>query len=139
MLARPIHKCQFKKQSFASPTEIYYLYHITIPLYSSCPLQFLECPICTWFFLNWRIIALQCCVSLCWTVKWISHMPIHIPSLWDFPSPPIPPNKAMMFLTVQEFESAFPSFGPCFHRTLANRQVYWSLSKWNFLPWGFQI
>ena len=29
-------------------------------------------------FLNWRIIALQCCVGLCHTTVWISHNYIHI-------------------------------------------------------------
>lgn len=35
MLARPIHKCQFTRQSFVSPTEIYYLHHITTPCFFS--------------------------------------------------------------------------------------------------------
>ena len=29
---------------------------------------------------NWSIIALQCCVSICCTITWISYMYTHIPS-----------------------------------------------------------
>ena len=47
---------------------------------------------------------------------------------------------SFMLLTSQEFESEFPSFGPCFHGILANgdRCICPLLSR-NFLPWGFQI
>ena len=41
---------------------------------------------------NWSIVTLQCCVSLCCTIKWISYMCTYSPCLMDLPpNPPIPP------------------------------------------------
>ena len=42
------------------------------------------------FFLNWRIIALQCCVSFCRTAVWISHRYTYVPSLLSLPPTPHP-------------------------------------------------
>ena len=48
-------------------------------------------------FFNWRVIALQNCVSFWQTSAWISHRYTCIPSLLNLPptSPPIPPIEVV--------------------------------------------
>ena len=47
----------------------------------------------SFFFFNWRILSLQCCVGFCHTVMWISHRYTYVPSLLNLPptSQPFPP------------------------------------------------
>ena len=42
------------------------------------------------FFFNWRIFDLQCCLGFCHTARWISHMYTYSPSLLDIPLLPCP-------------------------------------------------
>ena len=55
----------------------------------------LSCNIYYYFF-NWRIIALQCCVGFCYTTTWISCMVVHIfPPSW----PPFHPYPTPYVIT----------------------------------------
>ena len=46
----------------------------------------------SYFVLNWRITAFQCCVGFCCTTTWISHMRTYTPCLFSLPSTPSHPT-----------------------------------------------
>ena len=56
------------------------------------------------FFFYWRIIALQCWVSCCYTRAWISYMDTHIPSLLSLPHPLLPNPTPLWIITEHRVE-----------------------------------
>ena len=82
----PSFKCLLLQEAFpASLRNV----HLTLFVFHDSPApQHHQTSPLLWVFLNfyWRIVALQCCVSVYSTAKWTSHMYTNIPSVLDFPS-----------------------------------------------------
>ena len=64
-------------------------------------IQILYCFYCS-------IIALKCCVSFCYTTKWISYMHAYIPSVLDLPPTPI---ASLWVITEQQAKLLVPHSG----------------------------
>ena len=84
------------------------------------------------FCFNWRIIALQYCVSFCHTSTWISHGYTHVPSLWNLPpaSHPIPPPSRLPQSTGFELPASHSKFLLAIYLTYGN--VYVSMLLFQF-------
>ena len=72
------------------------------------------------FFLNWIILALQCCVNFCCTMAWTNNMYMYIPPSWGShhaPSHLSPSSQS------SEFAVLYSSFPLAIYRSPANRFV----------------
>ena len=74
------------------------------------------------FCFNWRIIALQYCVSFCHTSTCISHRYTHVPSLWNLlpTSQPIPPTSRLSQSTRFELPVSHSKFLLAIYLTYGN-------------------
>ena len=90
------------------------------------------------YFFNWRIIALQCCISFC-TTSWISYMYTYINSLLSLP--PSPPISTLSVITEHQAESpvlyqlllspfsVIPGFYTPIWQITAKTQCHWVINK----------
>ena len=86
------------------------------------------------FFPSWSIIALQCCVSFCYTT-WMSYMYTYIPPSWaSLPPPPSPPPLKVITEHQAELPVLFSSFPPaiCFTHTDVFMSLLFSQSILHF-------
>ena len=67
---------------------------------------------CVYSFFNWSIIALQCCISFCCTIAWISYTYTYISSQLNLS--PRSPHPAPLVITVHQTElpALYGSFPP---------------------------
>ena len=93
----------------------------------------LESTLLNYFFLNWRIIALECCVGFCHTTVWISHKYTYTSSLLVFP--PITHSIPPFYITIDCWAGLpvlYSSFLPAFYFT--HDGVYMPTLLLRFLP-----
>ena len=92
-----------------------------------------------WIGQDWTTtVALQCCVSFCYTMQWTNHMSTYVPSLWNLPPPPSYPfrsSRALSWAPCVLVAQSCPTLGDCrdsVWRLMAplsmrfSRQEYWS-------------
>ena len=84
----------------------------------------------TFFFFNWRVLALWCCVGFCCTTVWISYTYTHVPSpLSLLAMPPPQPSRSS------------PGWAPCAYSRSPRAiyftpgNVYMSQLLFQFVPW----
>ena len=83
-------------------------------------------------FLNWRIIALQCCGGLCRTSTWVSHNYICIPPLLSLP----PPKGILLINEYYAISSVIlePSIHLGHVRTMSNfKNQEWNENIWKLI------
>ena len=85
------------------------------------------------FFFNCSIFALQCCVSFCCTIMWISYMYTYVLSLLGLPSSPPPPHssRSPKAPSWAEFPVLYSRFPPALYFT--HDRVYMSMLHSSFV------
>ena len=77
-------------------------------------------------WLSNNIVVLQCCASLCCTVKWTSYMYTYIPFLLDLPPPPHHPSHLSHHRALSWAPCVYSSFplGSVWHMVVYIHQSY---------------
>ena len=88
------------------------------------------------FFINWRIISLQCCVSFCHTTRWISHKyrPWFFCCFFFFlPYYEILPSRAFRYICGQIYQFLLVWFLDILRKTTHSKYSFFFFFNYKFI------